>query len=259
MQIEAFGLSDVGKNRTLNEDNICFLPEEKIFIVADGLGGHSSGEVASAIAVNTVRDFILDSKKDADITWAFGINPDLSWDTNRVLNGIRLANQKIFLEGSSDLSKKNMASTIVVVVITDNEASIAHVGDSRIYLFNGNVIQQISNDHSLVAEQLKDNLITNEEASNSNYKNVITRALGIKETVEADFQEILLDSGTYLLLCSDGLTNMLNDQEISAIVTDLNMNLTDKCETLINKANENGGIDNISVVLIQCSHQNSTD
>lgn len=248
MKFEVFGKSDVGKVRTNNEDNFKIDEEIGLFIVADGMGGHSSGEVASKMAVDVICDsmrrFILGGQ-----TAIIGkINPQYSERANQLASSVRLSNQFIYETARSKPQHQGMGTTIDSVLIQKNKISIAHVGDSRIYLVRDNKLHQLTQDHSLVGDQVRQGLITKEEAEKSHLKNILTRALGVDETTEVDLVEIDGYNGDILVGFTDGLDKMVSDDEILNTVATMK---TPKmiAEHLVDMANASGGVDNTTVVV----------
>lgn len=253
MKYFSFGKTDVGRKRDLNEDSFAVLDNEGIYVVADGMGGHNAGEVASAIAIETIASFFQASAKDEDMTWPYKLDPGLSLEANKLKVGIKFANKKIFRTAISNSSYSGMGTTIVSMLLVERENSlyIAHVGDSRCYCFYNGKLEQVTEDHSLVNEYVKAGQLTAEQAKTFPHKNVIMRALGMKENVLVDVQKRVLKPGELYLSCSDGLSDMLSDMEMTDIITASGSSLKDMADRLITKANENGGKDNITVVLLK--------
>lgn len=235
----AFGDTNVGLKRTINQDSI-YISDTKIgklpnlFIVADGMGGHKAGDVASRKSVELFVDFVC--------------NTDMTDPVNIIDAGIKLANDEVLELARSNSDFIGMGTTFVVASVIDNRVYIANVGDSRLYLIGSDIVQ-ITRDHSLVEEMVSLGEIERNEARNHQKKNIITRAVGVEENVVADIFQIEIAKGDKLLLCSDGLSNMVEDYDIKKIVA--NNSLEDAIHILIDKANENGGKDNISVVLVE--------
>lgn len=250
MQFETVGKTDVGKVRSNNEDNFHVDPEIGLSIVADGMGGHSSGEVASKLAVDvtsdSMRKFILNGQK-----FILGkVNPQFSERANQLASSVRLSNQFIYETAKSKPQHQGMGTTIDCVLIQKNKISIAHVGDSRVYMIREEKIYQLTQDHSLVSDQVRQGLITKEEAEKSSLKNILTRALGVDENVEVDIYEVDAFPGDILVSCSDGLDKMVKNDEILKAVHDMK---TPKmiAEHLVDLANAAGGVDNVTVVVTQ--------
>ncbi|HYO53985.1 Stp1/IreP family PP2C-type Ser/Thr phosphatase [Archangium sp.] len=248
MRIEVAGYTHVGMKRNHNEDNYLILPEENLCCVADGMGGHASGEIASRIAVDELAEFFRMTSRDQDTTWPFKMDKTRNYDENRLATGIKLANKSIYDRASSDMKYKGMGTTIVSVHFTHDTAYVGHVGDSRVYFFRQGVLSQLTEDHSLLNDYLKAKKLTPEEIENFPHKNVIVRALGMKETVQVDVAKVEPQQGDLFLLCSDGLSGMVTDpqmQEILARTTELEK----ACSQLIDLANAAGGNDNVTCVL----------
>lgn len=251
MQYSAAAKSDVGRKRHSNEDSFCLAPEIGLFIVADGMGGHAAGEVASRLAVDTIQEWVAKYLSGMD---AFIVGKPVatcSQEANFLLSSIRLANRIIYDAAQGRREYAGMGTTVVSVLAVNDQVALAHVGDSRIYRVRGEEIVQLSRDHSLVQQQVERGIISAQEAQGSQYKHLITRALGIKESVEVDLAEHPVLPGDFLLLCSDGLSDLLEDEEIGAIVRDHANDLEKACQALVDRANYKGGDDNITAVLIQ--------
>ena len=248
MKIEGFGLTDVGSVREHNEDSFLVDNEAALYIVCDGVGGRSAGEVASQMGVDVIRDHMR-QYSDSDETF-FGKSDDsLSKLTNHLGSAVRLANSVVHEAAASKPSLRGMGSTVVAAAIKDDTASLAHAGDSRAYLIRKGGITQLTDDHSLVEEQLKRGLISQEEARTSSIKNVITRALGPEGDLEVDLAEHELQPDDKLLLCSDGLSNLVPREDMLDIVENTER-LDRACASLIKLANDRGGNDNITVVIV---------
>jgi len=253
MKIRYAAKTDVGMKRTHNEDYFSLMEDEQLFIVADGMGGHSSGEVASRLAAETVSEF-YQRTKDEDATWPYKMDRSLSYIENRLVCGIKLANYKIYETASKDIHFKGMGTTIVTCLINGDKIYIAHVGDSRCYRLRNGVVEQITRDHSLL-EDYKDAKpdMTAEEERNFPHKNVITRALGMRDTVQVDIRtEEVLDSDLFLL-CSDGLSGMITDEHIRQILGGSD-DLEKSVAELVDSANRAGGTDNITTLVLQCTN-----
>lgn len=254
MRIDVAGLSHVGMKRNHNEDNLLLLPEERLFVVADGMGGHSSGEIASKIAVDEMGEFFKMTGQDYEITWPYKMDKTRNYDENRLATGIKLANFRIFEKASADQKYKGMGTTIVSVYFAkENEVVVGHVGDSRVYFFRDGVLKQITEDHSLLNDYLKAKKLTPEEIEAFPHKNVIVRALGMKDTVQVDVNRLEPREGDIFLLCSDGLSGMVNDAQIRDVLSSTN-DLEKACSQLIDSANANGGNDNVTCVLARFKH-----
>lgn len=249
MKIEAYGVSDVGKKRSRNEDSFLVSDEIQLYIVADGMGGHSGGEYASRLAVSTVEEVLLSMNSDPEATVISGVNSDETEFGDRLRYAIEVASQKIFDQALYDPDLKGMGTTITAVMVEGDQAFVANVGDSRVYLQRGAIIEQKTTDHSLVNEQIQAGLISEEDAKNHKLKNIITRSVGYQEEVEIDILKFTLEKGDKLILCSDGLTNLVDDAQIFETVS--KNNIKTSCQNLVDMANENGGDDNITVVICE--------
>jgi protein phosphatase len=243
------GDTNIGRKRDHNEDSIA-LPEsgERIAIVCDGMGGHASGEVASRLAVELIVDHFTETGKQQVLTWPYKVDRDLRKDVNRMITGVMLANLEIWERSQREARFKGMGTTCVAMYFLDDHMIIGHVGDSRCYRVRGPEMTQMTEDHSLINDYIRMKRVTPEEAENWPHKNVIVRALGMKESVQVDiFTEVPRVGDTYML-CSDGLTGMLKDDTIQHILMS-ERDLDRAVDRLITAANEEGGVDNISVVL----------
>ena len=201
------GLTDVGREREHNEDSFGLLPQFNFFVVADGMGGHKAGDVASQMAVKAVEDFFNVTEKE-DITWPFQFDPNLPFSVNRLMTAVQVANNRIFQGSASSDEHQGMGTTFVGILSVENHTAchIAHVGDSRLYLIRGGEEYQLTTDHSLVNEQIRQGKLDPAKAEKVPYANVITRAVGVYESVEVDTQRFEVAPGDRFLLCSDGLT-----------------------------------------------------
>lgn len=252
MKLRSFGITDVGLKRSHNEDNFFRSDDLGIYLVADGMGGHAAGEVASNTSVKTVAEFADKFSKDSSLTWPFGYDSRLSDEGNALITGIQLANQTLCKMQQQRPELTGMGTTLAALRITDSQALIAHVGDSRVYrLRNGN-FELLTSDHSWVNEQLQKNIITAEEARTHRYRNVITRALGNRTELEIDVRLESIEEGDCFLLCSDGLSGMIEDEEMLRLLQVHSDCIRTAANTLVARANEAGGHDNISVVIVCC-------
>lgn len=239
--IKTFSVTNIGKKRKLNQDFVYtsevpvgHLPN--LFIVADGMGGHNAGDYASKLAVETmVEEIALSAEREPEAVLRMAVEK-----ANTMVNGS--AKKAPELEG--------MGTTVVAASIEGSALSVANVGDSRLYVVGGHEIRQITRDHSWVEDMVRSGGMGREEARNHPDKNIITRAVGAEDSVKTDFFSVTLKEGDMILMCTDGLTNMLNDEEIR-MVLDGARDIVEKAEELVRRANENGGRDNISVILIE--------
>jgi serine/threonine protein phosphatase PrpC len=256
MRIEVAGLSHVGMKRTHNEDSYLLLPDEGLFCVADGMGGHASGEIASKMAVEEMADFFKMTARDQDATWPFKMDKARNYDENRLATAIKLANMRIFERASTDSQYRGMGTTVVSLHFVPNTQNIVyagHVGDSRIYFHRQGLLKQLTEDHSLLNDYLKAKKLTPEEIEAFPHKNVIVRALGMKDTVQVDVTRLEPQDGDIFLLCSDGLSGMVPDAEIQETLR-AHADLQQACEKLIAQANDNGGNDNVTCILVRYSN-----
>lgn len=250
MKIEFAGDTHVGMKRDHNEDALLILPEENLFVVADGMGGHASGEVASKIAVDTIKEFYQDTAMDDEITWPFQTDQADDYDANRLVTSVKLANQRIFEVSNTKPGLRGMGTTVVAACHSDKRVLIAHVGDSRCYSFRDSHLEQITEDHSLLNDFRRSLNLTAEEEKNFPHKNIIVRALGMKISVDVDLTVIEPRSGDSFLLCSDGLSGELEDKEMEAVLNQ-EVSVMKAVQRLVHLANRNGGKDNITAILIR--------
>jgi len=251
MKLDFKGVTDVGRKREANEDCFAAVPEDRLFVVADGMGGHAAGEVASRLAVSAIADFIASTRRDAEITWPFEYDTTMSTEGNRLKTAIRLANQRILDTIAHKKDLEGMGTTLVGAIVSDSRLCVAHVGDSRAYLIRDGAITQITSDHSWVNEQVKLGFLTRNDASRHPFRNVVTRALGSKDDVVVDLAEQELQAGDFVLLCSDGLNTMLDDETIVKTIMDSGQDVEQAARSLVSRANENGGEDNVTVILVK--------
>jgi protein phosphatase len=250
MRIRCEARSDVGRKRKGNEDSLVTNDDQRLYVVADGMGGHAAGEVASRVAVDAISEFVALTAGDDEITWPFGLDDSISYDGNRLKTAIRHANRRV-LEATRERSEfEGMATTVAAVLVDGDVANIAHVGDSRIYLWSDGSLQQLTSDHSWVNEQIQNGVISADQARSHPLRNVVTRALGGRSELLVDVQARRVRAGEVLLLCSDGLTTMLPDPEIAGIIAGAGGDLEGAARALVDAANERGGEDNITVILL---------
>nr|WP_320131948.1 Stp1/IreP family PP2C-type Ser/Thr phosphatase [uncultured Holophaga sp.] len=248
MKLVAAGLSDTGCVRKHNEDNLLVDLELGLFLVADGLGGHAAGEVASRIVVEKVEEFILQTA-ERDRTWPLDYDARIPYDGNRLKAALLLSDQAILDDIRQNPERESMGSTVVACLVKDGKVTLAHVGDSRGYLFEKGGLRQLTRDHSWVADQVENGILTPEEARKHPFRNVITQALGNGGELEVAVQELQVKESDRLLLCSDGLSGMVPDEEISSILQS-SETLVIAAERLVKRAIDYGGEDNVTVVLI---------
>ncbi len=256
--VEAFGLTDVGKKRKHNEDAFALDLNDGLFIVADGMGGHAAGEVAARITVETIGEFIAATRQKEEATWPFKYNHALHFNSNRLAIAIEKANERVMAAVAAQPWLKGMGTTVVAGLLNEKVLSLAHVGDSRAYLFRDGSLRRLTDDHSWVHEQVAAGILTEDEAKSHPLKNVVTRALGGGASVSPDLQELSFSAGDRYLLCSDGLTTMLSDEEIEQAVAD-HEDPQELCRALVDVANEKGGVDNITVVIARVLNSSEPD
>jgi serine/threonine protein phosphatase PrpC len=243
--------SHPGLRREGNEDAFCVRPDIGLYLVADGMGGHAAGEVASRIAVDTVEAFIDDTRTaDVNRTWPFPYDTRLSLDGNRLKAAFRLANRRIAVAVEKDPALKNMATTAVALLGGADGFTVAHVGDSRVYRSRQGVLHQVTDDHSWVSEQVRAGSLTEADARRHPWRNVVTRALSGLEDPEVDVADVDAQPGDLLMICSDGLTGVVSNDTCQTIMAAAS-SLEIACNTLIAAANRAGGPDNITVVLLK--------
>jgi serine/threonine protein phosphatase PrpC len=251
MRIVSFGMTDVGRRRAGNEDAFSVRDELGLYAVADGMGGHAAGEVASKTAVDTLCAFIESTSGADEIAWPVPVDSARPVAENRLVAGVKLANLAVFTlsQGRPELS--GMGTTIVAALYESDSIYIAHVGDSRAYIMEAGRLIRVTTDHSYVEELVVSGQLTQEMARTHPLRNVITRAVGTKKDVAVDVSRHAFIPGSACLLCSDGLTGMLTDEQISEFLAQNPGNVTASVERLVDAANDAGGHDNITAVLIR--------
>ncbi len=249
MQISSGGATHVGMVRTNNEDCYRIVAPLNLYVLADGMGGEAHGEIASSLAVETVVKHCLEGQENPSAPLIGEARPGLTPRTSRVLSAIHLANEKVFQSAQDHPEQQGMGATLTVAWIDGVQLSIGHVGDSRVYLLRSGALQQLTSDHSLVAEQVRRGILTVSEAEQSNLQSVLLRALGTQPEIEVDSEEVGLFPGDVLLLCSDGLTRMVTEPEIAGALQS-EPQPQRAAEKLVALANESGGVDNVSVIVV---------
>jgi serine/threonine protein phosphatase PrpC len=244
--------TDAGLRRSSNEDSHSADPDVGLFVVADGMGGHVAGEVASRVAVESISAFIKETAgEDRNRTWPFPFEPELSMAGNRLKAAFRLANRRIASTIADAQDLRGMATTASAVLIGTDQASVAHIGDSRVYVLRSDKLSQITDDHSWVEEQVRAGMLTPDAARQHPWRNVVTRALSGADDPEIDVVEVKPSKGDRFLLCSDGLFGVVADSQIGAVMSDPDSTLDGICGRLIEAANAGGGPDNITALIIQ--------
>ena len=250
MVFESLGVTDRGLRRHHNEDQFLIRDDLNLYVVADGMGSHAAGEVAADLAVREVQRVVAATEDYEDATWPEDWDPRLTLNANRLVRAIVSAHRRVTSAVDVDTGLRGMGATIVAALLNRDGAqlTVAHVGDSRAYLYRNHTIELITSDHSWVHEQVVAGLLSEEAARNHPLKNVVTRALGGAQEPTVDIAEPKLEVDDLLLLCSDGLNTMLSDQEINAVLG-RGMDLKDIAQQMVREANRKGGVDNITVIL----------
>jgi PPM family protein phosphatase len=246
------GKTDTGRVREHNEDTIASDVDVGLLVLADGMGGYNAGEVASGIAVKTITNLVREGLAREDLG-SIDRSTGLTRPSIVLRDAITRANKIIYQTARSQAECEGMGTTVVAALFYDNRISIAHVGDSRLYRQRGSEISQVTMDHSLLQELVDRGFYSPEEAQRAANKNYVTRALGVEPQVEVEVQEHPVDKGDIFILCSDGLSDMVEDEDIRLTISTFGANLDTVAKQLIQLANENGGRDNVSVVLAQAN------
>lgn len=248
MRIVSGGVTDLGRVRTNNEDCFRIVEPLNLFVLSDGMGGEAHGEVASALAVETIVKYCMDPQGDAAVPSGVNFEPGWSEKTKRLTTAVHLANKSIYESAEAHPEQHGMGATLTAAWADGPRLSVAHVGDSRLYLLRGGTLQQLTSDHSLVAEQVRRGILTAAEAEESEMQSVLLRALGAVPEIEVDTDEHALFARDILMLCCDGLTRMVTEPEIAGTLQ-AETDPTKAAEQLIALANERGGVDNITVIV----------
>lgn len=251
--LEAFAISDPGRVRKTNEDSYVCNDMLQLYVVADGMGGHSAGEVASRLAVEAIEGFVLRSHEDSDFSWPYGIDPQLSLGGNRLRTAVHLANRRVFRTSESRDDYAGMGTTVTATLVSGDTLSYAHVGDSRLYTLNEGRLEQITRDDSWVATLLANEpTLKKSDLARHPMRHVLTNVVGARDQVDVQLAELSLSPGMLFLLCSDGLYGMADEETIAAVLAGGGP-LEEMGRALIETANEHGGHDNITAVLIRYS------
>ena len=244
--------SDPGLRRTSNEDSYSSRPDIGLFVVADGMGGHVAGEVASRVAVEAIEAFIEETAgADKNRTWPFPFDPTLSIEANRLKAAFRIANRRIASAIANAQDLRGMATTASAILIGERHACVGHVGDSRVYVLRDDGLHQITHDHSWVEEQVRAGTLSPTAARQHPWRNVVTRALSGGEDPEVDVTEVAPNPGERYLLCSDGLFSVVGDDRIAEILGRRDEPLDAVCRHFVEAANDGGGPDNITALVLQ--------
>ena len=251
--IEAFGRTDVGRRRKVNEDAFLVAPDAHLYAVCDGMGGHNAGEVASKMAIETLGAFVERSGVEKEITWPWGLDANLSFDANRIKTAIRLANAEVFQSADSREELAGMGTTVVAGIVADDVLTLGSAGDSRCYLIRGGEMQQLTKDDSWVSAALGEGILNSDDVERHPLRNVITKAVGARDSIDLDVIEHTLQPGDVAMLCSDGLHGMVSDNDISRLLVSSLDSLEAATSRLVDAANEAGGRDNVTVLLLRYS------
>jgi protein phosphatase len=248
--LEIASHTDPGMVRSHNEDSIASIAEKGLVVLADGMGGYNAGEVASGMAttvITTEMRQLLDDYSPYETDPQSGQKAAMKMLQEQIAK----ANTSIYQASQSQPQYAGMGTTLVTALFYDNKMTVAHIGDSRLYRMRGDIFSQVTKDHSLLQEQIDAGVITKEQAKHSSNKNLVTRALGIDPVVETEIHEYDTQPGDIYMLCSDGLSDMVSDEDIGMTLQALGANLNLAVQQLVQMANDNGGRDNVSVILIK--------
>ncbi len=251
--LESFGKSDVGCRREINEDSFLVDDELGLYIVADGMGGQNAGEVASRMAVDVVARFISRSRDSDGLTWPFGIDAELSVNGNRIRTAVMMANRRVWKEADSKQEFTGMGTTIVTVLAEHGVLTFCSAGDSRVYRIRDRGIEQLTTDDSWIQAAVLAGATINDRLQQHPMRNLVTKAVGAKETIDLDIAETPFRNGDLYLLCSDGLHGMVPDGKILEIVLATKGDLARAVGNLIAAANASGGKDNVTALLLRCN------
>ena len=250
LNIEVGAKTDVGCVRDNNEDSQRVVPELNLFVLSDGMGGQTHGEVASRTAVDVMVTYCLETSRNGLAPLHQQLRPELSEMTNCLVTAAHLANRTIFEAAQRDRTLRGMGATLIAAWLEDSRLSLVNVGDSRAYLLRSNVLERLTADHTLVAEQIRLGIVTPQQAEKSAMQNILIRALGTREEIELDASEIALLPKDVVLLCTDGLTHMVSDGEIADALIG-NPSAQEAAGRLVALANQYGGVDNVSVIVLR--------
>ena len=249
--ITAYGVTHPGRVRPSNEDAMHWDLANGVFVVADGMGGHQAGEVASQLAIDTIRAFLASTQGDRDLTWPYGFNPSLSFNGNRLLTAVKLANRRVFQAGEEEQTYSGMGTTIVAAMIEQDKLTFCGVGDSRLYILKPESFDQLTHDDSWVATVLaKEPGVDESTLSKHPMRHVLTNVVGARDETEVEIGERALESGEILLLCSDGLHGTLDDATMQLIVGGEG-DVADMAERLIAEALDRNASDNVTALLVR--------
>jgi len=249
--LTAHGVTHPGRVRATNEDSLASDLGLGLFLVADGMGGHNAGEVASTLAVDAIKGFLVLSQEGEDFTWPYGLNPSLSFAGNRLMTAIKLANRRVFKAGESRDEYTGLGTTVAAAIVIGRQLTFSGVGDSRIYLWSDGRLEQLTEDDTWAATVLASETGGDKAAISAHpMRHVLTNVLGAREPLEMEVSERNLSAGDVLLLCSDGLHNALDDAALDAVLgTDASAN--EMAEDLVQRALEKDGSDNITALVVR--------
>ena len=250
MRVSSASATDRGLRRSTNEDSVSVREDLRLFVVADGMGGHAAGEVASQAAVEGIVAFVEATQTmSPDRTWPVPFDPEQSVSANRLRAGFHMGNRGLAAKIAASSELRGMATTAVAMLIDDGSGTLAHVGDSRAYRLRDGQLERLTRDHSWVEEQIRDGALSETAARQHPWRNIVTRALSGSEDLEVDIKEVSLTSGDLLLLCTDGVFTVLSDGQISEVLQ-RETDLDSRCHALIQGANDGGGPDNATAVAV---------
>lgn len=250
-QVSSAVATHPGLRRQGNEDAFSCRPDLGLYVVADGMGGHAAGEVASQLAVQTIEAFIGETRDhDPNRTWPVPYDPSLTTDGNRLRAAFQLANRRLNTEMAADDALRGMATTAAAVILGTKTPAVAHVGDSRVYRWRAGRLELLTQDHSWVGEQVRAGMLTDSDARRHPWRNVVTRAIGGGVDPEVDVAPLEIAAGDRILLCSDGLSAVVPPERLEAICAE-QQPLQETCDALVDAANEAGGPDNVTVLIVQ--------
>ena len=250
IRLKSAGKTDVGLKRTENEDNFIMLPDQGLYVLADGMGGHASGKMASTLAVTHITEFVCVTAKQPNFSFMYKPDESMPYEANVLVNAVKYANERVFIQSCKERSMEGMGTTVTAILHARDFFVIAHVGDSRIYRVRQNELKQMTVDHSLLNHLLSTGELRPEDADTFQNKNVILRAIGLKDYVDVEAQVIEKVPGDLYMMCSDGLSDLVPDHVIERVLN-ASPSLPDACNTLIQLALNAGGKDNITVVCVQ--------
>ena len=251
MRVSSASATDKGLRRATNEDSLAVREDLGLFVVADGMGGHAAGEVASRSAIEGIEVFVEATVRvSPDQTWPIPFDPNQSLNANRLHAGFYMGNRRLAAQIASSAELRGMATTAVAVLISDDVATLAHVGDSRIYRMHDGELERLTRDHSWVEEQIRAGALSEAAAREHPWRNIVTRAISGSNDLDVELQEVPVEPNDRLLLCSDGVTAVLGAEQIGDILR-RESDLDSLCQALIQGANDGGGPDNATAVVIE--------